>query len=97
MTAQIYQRVATEAQLRWPPQWNDPLTVNLAWTRLQVIGACWPALSWLKSQPDLREAWEGCRQGWWMYWLLTRLFMQPDLRDEAFRASWEVVGQLLLA
>jgi hypothetical protein len=91
MTAQIYERVGTEAQLRSPPQWDDPLAVNLAWTRLQVIGACWPALSWLKSQSDLREGWEGCHQGWWMSWLLTRLFMQPGVRDQAFRASWDAV------
>jgi hypothetical protein len=27
-----------------------------------------------------------------MYWLLTRLFMQPDVRNEAFRASWDAVN-----
>jgi hypothetical protein len=42
---------------------NDPLLVNLAFTRLQVMGACWPALRWLKSQSDLRSAWETCHNG----------------------------------
>jgi hypothetical protein len=77
-TANIYQRVATETQLRSPPHLNDPLTVNLAWTRLQVMGACWPARSWLKNYSDLREAWEGCHEGCWLYWLLIRLIIPPE-------------------
>ena len=67
---------------------NDPLLVNLAFTRLRVIGACFPALHWLKSQSDLRLAWETCQNGHWMYWLLTRLFVDRPTRDLAFEASW---------
>jgi hypothetical protein len=93
MTAQIYQRRATEAQLRSPPEWNNPLTANLAWTRLQVMGACWPALSWLKNYSDLREAWEGCQEGCWLYWLLTRLIIPRETRDTAFRAAWDAVNR----
>jgi hypothetical protein len=47
---------------------NDPLLINLAFTRLQVMGACWPALRWLGSQCDLRLAWETCQNGHWTYW-----------------------------
>ena len=67
---------------------KDPLLINLAFTRLQVIGACGPALCWLKSQSDLRLAWATCHNGHWMYWLLTRLFVDRPTRDLAFEASW---------
>ena len=59
---------------------NDPLLVNLAFRRLVVMGACYPALRWLKRQSDLRLAWETCHNGHWMYWLLTRLFVDRPTR-----------------
>jgi hypothetical protein len=67
---------------------NNPLLINLTFTGLQVSGACYPALRWLKSQSDLRLAWETCHDGHWMYWLLTRLFVDRPTRDPAFQASW---------
>jgi hypothetical protein len=70
---------------------NDPLLVNLAFTRLQVMGACGPALHWLKSYSDLRSAWETCENGHWMYWLLTRLFVDRPTRELAFSTSWDAM------
>jgi hypothetical protein len=67
---------------------NDPLPANLAFRRLVQIGACYPALRWLKNQSDLRLAWDTCHNGHWMYWLLTRLFVDRPTRDLAFEASW---------
>ncbi len=70
---------------------NDPLLINLAFTRLQVMGACWPALRWLRTQSDLRLAWETCQNGHWMYWLLTRLVVDRPTRDLAFSTSWDAM------
>jgi len=70
---------------------NDPLLINVAFTRLQVLGACGPALHWLRSQSDLRLAWESCQNGHWMYWLLTRLFVDRPTRELAFSTSWDAM------
>ena len=70
---------------------NDPLLVNLAFTRLQVMGACWPALHWLKNQSVLRLAWETCQNGHWIDWLLTRLFVDRPTRELAFATSWDAM------
>jgi hypothetical protein len=70
---------------------NDPLLTNLAFTYMHVLGACWPALRWLRSQSDLRVAWETCQNGHWMYLLLTRLFVDRPTRELAFSTSWDAM------
>lgn len=42
--------------------WSDTLPPN----------ACQPAVDWCRTQPDAQTAWDRCRDGSWMLWLLAR-------------------------
>lgn len=51
--------------------WHDTPTQNL----LRELGACTDARAWVAGQ-TLDEAWDICKHGDWMAWLLRR--MDPD-------------------
>ena len=44
---------------------------------LESFGACQPALEWCRDQPDQQTAWNKCKRGDWMIWLLSRLSLGP--------------------
>lgn len=37
------------------------------------IKPCYDARIWLKTQPDLRIAWDNCERGDWLWWALMRM------------------------
>jgi hypothetical protein len=44
------------------------------WSRkLVALGACEEAVEWARTQPDFATAWNECKRGDWMIWLLTAL------------------------
>ena len=43
--------------------------------RIEALGACAPALDWLRSEqhPTLQAAWDACPQGDWLLWVLAAM------------------------
>ena len=43
--------------------------------RIEALGACAPALDWLRSEqyPSLQAAWDACPRSNWMLWLLSTM------------------------
>ena len=46
-------------------------------SKLRELGACTKAVLWAKDQPDWETAWEVCKRGDWMLWLLGKLSGGP--------------------
>jgi len=42
------------------------------WSKSIPRGACGQAMEWSRTQPSLAIAWQSCRRGDWMLWLLGR-------------------------
>ena len=46
-------------------------------TKLQKRGACNDAVKWARSQKSAQSAWDTCKRGDWMLWLLGKLAGKP--------------------
>jgi len=40
--------------------------------RLESLGACQPAIDWLRTQSTPRQAWESCERADWLLWIAER-------------------------
>ncbi len=38
--------------------------------KVAELNACQDAVTWLQTQPDAETAWQKCKRGDWMLWLL---------------------------
>ena len=59
--------------------------------RIEALGACAPALDWLRSEqhPTLQAAWDACPRSNWMLWLLLKRAdaAYAAARDAAYAAA----------
>jgi hypothetical protein len=47
-------------------------------TKLEKLNACSSALRWVSEQKNQQQAWDDCKRGDWMLWLLGRLSGEPE-------------------
>ena len=57
--------------------------------RIEALGACAPALDWLRSEqyPSLQAAWDACPRSNWMLWLLSTV--DHPAYPTAYVAAWD--------
>jgi hypothetical protein len=47
-------------------------------TKLEKLNACSSALRWVSEQKNQQQAWDDCKRGDWMLWLLGKLSGEPE-------------------
>ena len=57
--------------------------MNKHWSdKLAALTPCSPAVEWAREQPSAATAWETCRRGDWMLWLVGKLDTSAPYSDE---------------
>jgi len=47
-------------------------------TKLEKLNACSDAIKWVSEQKNQQQAWDDCKRGDWMLWLLGKLSDEPE-------------------
>lgn len=64
-------------------------------TQLKKLGACEAAIDWV-GRKGIKTAWNTCKDGYWMTWLLARLRIQKVLWKKLREANKDLPYSLLL-
>ena len=76
------------------PHWSD---------KLAALKPCADALKWARNQPSAEDAWQSCKRGDWMIWLIGKLDNSKPYSEErkpivrvaceCARLTWQLMPQ----